>query len=85
MPIDNEIATFLAKHFEENTPLEGNRCKQEECDGEVVAEVVGLFHRRLYHSMSACNKCGRIYIFAKNVRTVGHEEFMRKLREPMTI
>lgn len=83
---DIEVATFLKKHVEENTPLEGNRCKEDGCDGEIVKKVTGLYRGKFSYSIPACNKCCRMYFFAKNVLVVGEKEFFEKiLRTPFVL
>ncbi len=81
----NEIHEFFEKHIEENTPLDGNECKTENCGGEVVKKVHGLFHGRLLYSTPECLKCGRTYTHAENVRSTGEKEFREMLNQPMTI
>ncbi|MBI5817091.1 MAG: hypothetical protein HZB09_01555 [Candidatus Yonathbacteria bacterium] len=85
MSANRLMAEIMAEHVEENTPLEGNICKSKECGGEIVAEVSSLFRGKFYYSIPKCIKCGRGYIFAKNVRTVGEKEFREMLNQPFTI
>ena len=79
------VNELIADHVEKHTPLEGNKCKTKECDGEVIAEVSSLFRGKFYYSIPQCIKCGREYFFAKNVRTIGEEEFREKLTQRFTI
>ena len=81
----NEVRKFFEEHIEKNTPTDENKCKTENCGGEVVKKVHGLFHGRILYSTPECLTCGRTYTYAKNVRSTGEKEFWKMMNQPFTI
>ncbi len=71
---------------EENTPFLGNKCKAENCGGDVVREVSGWFNGAFLYRTAACRKCGRQYLHAgDDVPKVGEKEFIEMMNTPFTI
>jgi hypothetical protein len=84
--IDAELtAKVVAAVKEKHTPRDGNRCKTEGCDGEVVSRVSGLWREAYQYGIPACSICGRKYFYARGVPKVGLEEFQKRLSTPFTI
>jgi hypothetical protein len=86
MQIDQALVNASVKEYEDqHTPREGNLCSSDGCGGGVVEKVTGLFRGRFTYSLPHCEKCGRLYTLAINVKQVGREEFMKLLNEPFTL
>ena len=66
-----------------HTPLPGNMCQR--CGGTVVKKLASLLRGKFYFSTPECNSCGRVYIYAENVQTVGEAEFQNLLNKPFTV
>lgn len=66
-----------------HTPLPKNLCKR--CNGDVIKKVSALFRGAFTYGTPECVNCGRIYIYAENVRPVGEEAFQKLLNQPTTI
>ena len=79
--IGNLVEKAFSKMKMENTPLPGNICR--DCGGRVIKTVSSFFRGMVHYSLSKCESCGRVYLYAKNAPCIGGEEFMRKLHEPM--
>lgn len=67
----------------EGTPAPGNKCKRKGCGGRAVRKVRALFRGQFEYSMPECEKCGRIYMYAKNAAKVGLAEFRKSLSKPV--
>ena len=80
-----QVGEVVRHMIDDNTPKEGNRCKALQCDGEVVEKVVGFFRNQYTYDAPSCDKCNRFYLYAKNVRRVGHKEFRELMLEPVII
>lgn len=83
MSFDPEaLERVVQKYINDNTPVNGITCH---CGGELVSRVTGLFRGYFCYAMPCCRKCGRVYTLAENVATEGEDEFLKILREPITI
>ena len=78
-----KLAQEIRKRIQKFTPLPNNRC--HDCRGEVVRKVTGLLRGKFEYSFPECNKCGRVYCYAKDVRTVGEQEFLDRLNKPYSM
>ena len=82
---DKAIGKAVAKMVADNTPTSSGKCKARGCRGAVVKKVTGLFRGQYLFTNPACEKCGRMYLYAKNAPQAGVEEFRKSLSRPMTI
>lgn len=76
---ETAIKAIIREHVRKNTPLPGNICHDDE--GEVVKRVTSLFRGRFGYSLPVCSVCGRVYLFSKDVRQVGVQEFLKLLEQ----
>lgn len=58
---------------------ENGRCINTSCQGRIVQVIRGADASGYILSLPRCEKCGREYIFAKDVPTVGHEAFQEAM------
>ena len=72
--IEEKVARWVAeggpgKPRAEHTPNPDGTCKG--CGDTVVRKVTGLFRGHILTSHPECQKCGRMYLYAKDAPTVG--------------
>lgn len=60
---------------------ENGRCIDISCQGRIVQVIRGASVSGYILSLPRCEKCGREYIFAKDVPTVGHEAFRKAMNQ----
>ena len=77
------VKLFIEEKIKEQTPRANNRCKKLRCKGEVVRRVQGRSRGRLFYGLPTCDTCNRMYLFAKDVRRVGGQEFLALLKIPL--
>ena len=59
----------LDESIEKNTPASGNRCKS--CSGPIACNFMCFVGGEAKGYTPKCKKCGRSYLFAKNVPMEG--------------
>jgi hypothetical protein len=80
-----DVRGYLDESIGKYTPLQGNICKSECCNGKVVKEVLGIYRGEFKYSIPTCQNCGRLYFLAENVSTKGKEDFVDKVNQPFTV
>lgn len=80
-----ELRQEIRRLKQQHTPLPGNFCQDQSCNGAVVKKVVGLFRGKFEYSLPACRECGRPYFYAQDVRAVGEQEFWDCINKPFTV
>lgn len=63
----------LAQWQERNTPLPGNKCRDDSCGGEVVKKVIGSFRGKMETDIPHCTDCGQ------TAQTVAKHTSMRRM------
>jgi hypothetical protein len=75
MMTQEDIGKIIRKIVENGTPLANNICKNPDCGGQVIKRIASWCNGRVSYSLPMCEKCERIYSYAKNVRIIGVKEF----------
>ena len=71
--------------IENGTPLPGNICKDVTCGGRVTKSVSSIYRGNWYYHPPCCERCGRRYVYAKNVSVAGEKEFTTLINTSFTI